>query len=171
MLGGDGFGGGEVGHGAGNFQDAVVGAGTEVELGHGDADQVLGVVAELAMALDLARAHARVAIHFRVGMETGALGFAGALDAFANGGRRFFGARAGDVAVFDGGHFDVEVDAIEERTRNALAITVDLRRTATAFAFQIAEVTAWIWIPIWALNARNGSQPQACDRPGQTRLR
>src|SRR4051812_16113118 len=95
------------------------------------------------MLFDLARAHAGVAVYPGVGMETGALGFAGALDAVANGGGRFFGAGTGDVAVFDGGDFNVEIDAIEKRTGNALAITVDLSRAATAFAFQIAEVAAW----------------------------
>src|SRR3954468_19026498 len=94
------------------------------------------------MLFDLARAHAGVAVYFGVGMETGALGFAGALDAIANGGGRFFGAGAGDVAVFDGRDFDVEIDAIEKRAGDALAITVDLGRAATAFAFQIAEVAA-----------------------------
>jgi hypothetical protein len=98
------------------------------------------------MLFDLARAHPGVVIHFRVGMETGPLLFAGALDAFADGSRRFFGAGAGDVAIFDGGNFDVEIDAVEQRSGNPLAITVDLRRSAAAFAFQVAEVTARTWI-------------------------
>src|SRR5205085_11406890 len=61
----------------------------------------------------------------------------------ANGGGRFFDARAGNVAVFDRRHFDMEIDAIKERTGDSLAITVDLMRAAAAFAFQIAEVTTW----------------------------
>ena len=66
----------------------------------------------------------------------------GALDAFADRGGRFFGARAGDVAVFDGGNFDVEIDAVEKRAGDALAITLHLDGTATALALQIAEVAA-----------------------------
>jgi hypothetical protein len=45
-------------------------------------------------------------------MEAGALFLASALDAFANGGGWFFGSGAGNVAVFDGGDFDVEIDAV-----------------------------------------------------------
>jgi hypothetical protein len=47
-----------------------------------------------------------------------------------------------DIAVFDDGDFDVEIDAIEQRTGNTLSITVDLGRSALAFAFQIAEIAA-----------------------------
>jgi hypothetical protein len=75
-------------------------------------------------------------------METLALFFAGALDAFANGRGRLFAPGAGNVAVFDGRDFDVEIDAVEERTGNALSVTVDLGRAATAFAFEIPEVAA-----------------------------
>src|SRR5256885_15988712 len=98
------------------------------------------------MRFDLARAHPGVAVHFRVGMETRPLCFAGALDAFANGGGWFFGPRAGHVAVFDGWDFNMEIDPIEERAGNSLAITMDLGGAAAAFAFQIAEVTARTWI-------------------------
>src|SRR4051812_39105295 len=143
VFGRDGVGFREVGDGAGDFQNAVVGAGAQIQFRHGDANQFLGFVAEFAVLFDLPRTHPGVAIHFRVGMETRSLFFAGVLDAVANGGGRFFGARAGDVAVFDGGHFDVEIDAIEERAGDALAITMDLGWTATTLAFQIAEVTAW----------------------------
>src|ERR1044072_8741919 len=83
-----------------------------------------------------------VAIHFGVGMETAALFFARALDAVSNSGGRVFRSRAGDVAIFHGGDFDVEIDAVEERARDALAITLDLDRAATALAFQIAVIPA-----------------------------
>jgi len=54
----------------------------------------------------------------------------------------FFGPCAGDVVVFDGGTFDVEIDAIEQRAGDSLAITLDLERAAAAFALQIAEISA-----------------------------
>jgi hypothetical protein len=72
-------------------------------------------VGELAMAFDLARTHAGVAIHFRVGLKTDLLFFAGALDAFTNGRGIFLDSGTGDVAVFNGGNFDVKIDAVEER--------------------------------------------------------
>ena len=63
-------------------------------------------------------------------------------DALADRGGTFLGAFAGDVAVFDGRHFDVQIDAIEQRAGDALTIALDLHRAATAFAFQIAEIAA-----------------------------
>ena len=63
-----------------------------------------------------------------------------AANASANCRGAFFGARAGDVAVFDGGDLDVEIDAIEQRSGDALAITLDLAWTAAPFALQVAEV-------------------------------
>jgi hypothetical protein len=82
------------------------------------------------MLFDLARAHSGVAVHFGIGVEARPLFFADVLDASADGGRWFFAPRAGDVAVFDGGDFDVEIDAIEKRAGNALAVTVNLGRAA-----------------------------------------
>src|SRR3954463_13994821 len=98
------------------------------------------------MLLDLARAHSSVAIYFRIGVKTALLFLARGLDPLTNRDGIFFGARARNVAVFDGGDFDMEIDPIEERAGDALAIPLDLGRPAAAFAFQIAEVSAGTWI-------------------------
>src|SRR5262245_3725434 len=63
-------------------------------------------------------------------------------DAIANGSGRFFEAFTGDVAVFHGGDFNVQIDAIEQRAGDALTITLHLHGPAPAFALEIAEVTA-----------------------------
>src|ERR1041384_474850 len=94
------------------------------------------------MLFQLTRGHACVAIHFWVIAKTLLLTFTRADDALANRGGSFLSALAGDVAVFDSWHFDVQIDAIEQRTRNTLAISLHLYRAATAFAFQIAKVAA-----------------------------
>ena len=52
----------------------------------------------------------------------------------------FFRAGAGAIAIFDGGNFDVEIDAVEERSENSLAIALDLKRAVAAFALQIFQV-------------------------------
>jgi hypothetical protein len=150
VLGGDGVGSVEIGDRARDLEDTVVGAGAEVQFGHRNADELLRFVAEFAVLLDLARSHAGVAVHLGVGVEAELLFFASALDTIADRGGCFFGASARDIAVFDGGDFDVQIDAIEKRPGDALAVTLDLDGAATAFAFQIAEVSARIWIPIWA---------------------
>lgn len=52
VFGRNRVGGGEIGDGAGDFEDAAVGAGAQVQR-HRHADQLLGFVAELAVLFDL----------------------------------------------------------------------------------------------------------------------
>ena len=63
------------------------------------------------------------------------LTFTRADDALANRGGSFLGPFTSDVAIFDSGHFDVQIDAIEQGAGDALAIPLYLHRAATAFAF------------------------------------
>src|SRR5437660_9241591 len=44
------------------------------------------------------------------------------------------------IMVLNRWHFDVEIDPIEQRSGNALPISLHLTRPAAALAFQIAEV-------------------------------
>ena len=95
------------------------------------------------MLFDLARRHSGVAVCLAHPLAKPLLlPFARRADALANRGGIFLRAFAGDVAIFHRRHFDVQIDAIEQRTGNALAITLHLHRAATAFAFQIAEISA-----------------------------
>src|SRR5438045_1672535 len=102
----------------------------------------MGVLSELAVLFQLARRHAGVAIYFSLVAKPFLLGFPGSHDALANGSGSFLSTLARDVAVFDGRHFDVEIDAIEQRAGDALTIALHLHRAAAAFAFKIAEVAA-----------------------------
>src|SRR6266487_5366833 len=49
VVGGEAFGGGQVGDGAGDLEDAIVGAGAEVLLRHGQLEEVEGRGVERAM--------------------------------------------------------------------------------------------------------------------------
>ena len=60
----------------------------------------------------LARTHPGVAIHLVVGAKAGLLLFPGALNPLANRSGALFRSGARDIAVFDGGDFDVQIDAI-----------------------------------------------------------
>ncbi len=60
----------EVGDGAGHFQDAAVGAGTQAELFHGDAQQFQSRVVGLGMTVYEAFVHLCVAMHARLVIET-----------------------------------------------------------------------------------------------------
>jgi hypothetical protein len=67
----------------------------------------------------------------------------GANNALTDRGRRLFSALAGDVSILDSWHFNVQINTVQQRARNALAITLHLGRSATAFTFEVAKVAAW----------------------------
>lgn len=64
VVGLDGFGTVEIGDGAGDFQDAVIGAGAEIQLGHRHFDEILSGLVELAVDFEMTGGHAGVAGHF-----------------------------------------------------------------------------------------------------------
>ena len=94
------------------------------------------------MLFEMPRHHSGVAGYSLVIVETLSLPLARSHDAVADRGRAFLRALTGNVSIFDGRHFDVQIDAIEQRSRDSLTITLYLNRTATAFSFQIAKVAA-----------------------------
>src|SRR5947199_5121565 len=94
------------------------------------------------MLFEVTRRHARVAVYFRVIAKTLLLKLPCAHNALADGSGSFLSAFAGDVAVLDRGHFNVQIDAIEQWTGDALPISLHLKRSATAFALQVAEIAA-----------------------------
>ena len=61
MFGRDGWGVLQVDDGAGHLEDAVVGPGAQLQLGHGHFDQVHRLGVQWAVSLDPAAAHACVA--------------------------------------------------------------------------------------------------------------
>jgi hypothetical protein len=144
VVGGDGIMPGEVGEGAGDFEDAVVGAGREVHLVHGVFQEFARGFVEGGMGFHDAGRHGGVAADVWFAGETGRLHGAGGFDAGADGLGRFPGVGAVEVAELDGRDFDVDVDAVEERTGEALSIRSELVRGAPALTFGVAEVTTGI---------------------------
>ena len=117
---------GEVGAGAGHFEDAVVGAGGELEFFHGGFEQ--GGAGRVEVA-DLAH---QAAGHLGVGVDAGqvfeALGLdvAGLHDPLGYFGAAFGGALAGgEFVVADGGDLHVQVDAVEQGTGDLAQVALD----------------------------------------------
>src|SRR6266404_2297069 len=94
------------------------------------------------MLFEVTRRHARVAIYFRAIAKTLLLRLPRADNATPDRTGTFLSAFAGDITVFDCGHFNVQIDAVEQRAGNALPISLHLKRAATAFALQIAKIAA-----------------------------
>src|ERR1017187_9097692 len=132
VLGGDGGGFIEVGDGAGNFEDAVVGPGGEAHASDGDFAVALAGIVESADFADIAGGHAGVV------ESAGALYGAGLLDAGADFGGRLGGGIAAQFLEGDGWDFDVDIDAIEEGTADLAEIVLDLAWGAAALAGRIA---------------------------------
>ena len=128
VFGGEVFGAGEVGDGAGDFEDAIVGAGAEVEIGHRELQKFERRVVENAVGFEFPAAHAGVAGDLRFLLETFLLTLARGDDAFADLRGGFAGFAAGDLAEFDGRDFDVQIDAVEQRAGDAAEIILDLAR-------------------------------------------
>src|SRR4029453_171578 len=86
--------------------------------------------------------HARVAVSLGIVSETRLLSFARGRNAFPNRARSLLRTFARHVAIFDRWHLNMEIDPVQQRSRYALPVALDLARAAAAFALQIAKVTA-----------------------------
>lgn len=75
----------EIGDGAGNFENAIVGTGCEPLLLHSALEQTFGIGTQFAVGADLARGHLRVGIDFFAGfLESLSLSIAGSHDTGAD---------------------------------------------------------------------------------------
>lgn len=68
-------------------------------------------------------------------------------DAGANRSRWLGAFRAAQVLVLHGGGLDMEVDAVEQRAGDAVAVILDLTGRAAALALRVSIVTAFVRIP------------------------
>ena len=117
MIVGNIFAAGQVGDGAGQAQDAVVGAGRPLKSLHGIAQQRFAAAVRLAQAVDLARAEVAVALALAQQLSVG-----GTLHAGGNGAGGFaFGIGAEQLRRhrID---VDLDVDAVQQRAGQAILI-------------------------------------------------
>ena len=94
------------------------------------------------MLSNLAGTHPRIAVDLFVRTKARPLLLARTPHSLTNRGGTFLYLRARNITVFHSRHLDVQIDSIEQRPGNSLPIALDLERPASAFAFQITEITA-----------------------------
>jgi hypothetical protein len=112
MLLADLFAAGEVGNGAGDFEDAGVGAGGETEAVGDHLHQFLSGLVEGAELSDLARFHGGVADCAATG-ETFPLDLPGSFHSGADGGGGFSIRRIGKILIGHLGNFHLQVDTVQ----------------------------------------------------------
>src|SRR5262249_6242779 len=88
------------------------------------------------------RSHPRVAVCLGIVGETRLLSLARGRNAFPNCARRLLRTFTRHLAIFDRRHLNMEIDSVQQRSGDALPVTLHLARTAAAIALQIAKVTA-----------------------------
>src|SRR5205823_1088456 len=117
VRGADGLGALEVGDGTRDFQNAVVGAGAQTQAGHGVFEQAFALGGNIAIFADLSGAHLGVAVNLftLVALELAAPGRHHPRANLVGG----VAARVvPQLAVLDGGHVDMDVNAVEQRSRD-----------------------------------------------------
>src|SRR6185369_12501843 len=134
VVGHDFLGPDQVGNGARDFQNAVVSASTEVHFGHRHLEQLHRGFVQRAIGLQFFATHARVASDPRFAGEAFLLPLASGDHALTDLLGSFAGALAADLAKFHGGHFHVQIDAVEQWSGNAPKIILDFARRTARFS-------------------------------------
>src|SRR3954471_18471173 len=110
-------------------KDAMIGPRREVEPAHGTAKEAIGRGVRLAELLGISRTEASVQHALSLALTGGR-----ALDSRPHG-VAVLGIRAVTHHVGPGARdFDLQIDAVEQRSRDAIPVTHDLLRRAFAFA-------------------------------------
>lgn len=141
MGGGDFFRLVEVGDGAADAEDFVVGAGGEAHFFHGGAEEAFGILFELAEFANFTGAHFTVEERTRFAVAF-ALDFATLEDGLAHLLAGLSAPILGEFSEGDGGDFDVDVDAVEQGTGELADVAFDLLGGAVALAFGVAPEAA-----------------------------
>src|SRR5207244_3051695 len=104
--------------------------------------QLLALFGNLAMLPEELWRHLSVGVNLLLAGKALQLQAAGAQDALAHGGRFLDGVLAAKLPVLHRGDLNVDIDAVEQGSRDSRDVALDLRRRAMAFARGVAKETA-----------------------------
>ena len=105
----------EIGDGTGDLEHAVIGPRGQTEPGDRRAQQRLDRFVHGAESAQLTRTHVGVGVHAMEPDKSLTLNVSRAFDALAYSGARFGLLRSRQLAVRNGGHFNMDVDPVEQR--------------------------------------------------------
>ena len=108
----------KIGYGSGNFQNTGISTGREAEAVGNQLQHAIAGGVKFTVFLDEAWGHLGVTVDFGAFVAL-QLDFSGMLHALGNGCGTFGFAPIGEVAVFDSGDFDMDVNAVEKRPGDA----------------------------------------------------
>ena len=132
----------EVRNRARHFQDAIMRSRGKPEAPDRSLQHFFAFLADSAEFPDQFRRHLRVRENFSFARIAFGLALTGAQHAFADRCGILGRSVPAQFLVLHGGHFDVNVDAVEQGAGNLRDVTLDLWRAAMAFARGIAEKAA-----------------------------
>ena len=138
----DVFHAGEIGNGAADFQDSTISSRAQAEFVDRGLQQSLCILFHRAVAADFPGAHLGVRVQLGF-LEALQLQHARGVDALADDVRAFAGVFRGQLLIAQSRHFDLNVDAVEQRAGDLGAVALDLQRRAGAFLLRIGEKAAW----------------------------
>ena len=133
----------EVGDGAGDFEDAIVGPRGHVHALHGVFQLFQAGGIGLGVFVEQRRGHLGVAVDARLVLEAALLQGTGCDDALADGGAGFARCFARHLVKIDGLDLDLQVDAVEQRARNLAHIMRALVLVADTLLLGVPVVPAW----------------------------
>jgi len=136
------FGPRQVGDGAADLEDAVVGTGGEPQPGDGVTEEPLDRLRERAVPTEIARGHVGVGVETRPLPEALALADSGQLHPLPDRDARLRRVGSDEVTVIYRRDLEVDVDAVEQRTRDAGPVALDVDVGAAAGVDGVAEVPA-----------------------------
>ena len=142
MSGREFVGAGQVGDGASDLENAVVGAGGETQAADGLPEQPFDRLSDGTVAPQVARGHVGVGVQATAVAEALPLTDPGPLHSQSHGGAGFLGVRAHQVVVGHRRHLEVDVDPVQQGTGDAGAVALDVHVGTPAGVDAVAEVAA-----------------------------
>lgn len=141
MVGSDVFAGFEIGNGSGDLDDPVVGAGGKAELPNGLVQERLAGLVDPAEFFEVLGLELGIRVDSLAGKPL-ELDVSCPAHSHADRFRLFRFGVGVELFVFYGGHFDVEIDSVQDGAGDSSAIFSDLVWRAGAGACGIARIAA-----------------------------